>query len=418
MKFGFYSCMSGMPWGGSEVLWHLAARRMQRDGHQVAVNFKHWPHTAAQLKEIVEHGGSVSFREKPVAEGASAIEGLKRWLTNSRKFSNKANPSSKASGQGRSNKKTTNNANRRNNHHDQERWFEHQRPDAVLFTLGYHPDPIFPADRCYEAGIPYAINLQCASNFFFIPSHRLEDFRRWYRNAEKVYFVSRENQEKLENNIAMRLDNAEIISNPFDMDYDANPQFPSSDKGFKLAVVGRVHFQSKGQDIVVDVMKRDRWRDRDLEINFYGHDQSNLQQLKDLIAMHGLQDKMHYVGFKDDVQEIWRENHGLLLPSRYEGAPLIVTETMLCNRMPITTNLGRNAELIDDNVSGFIAESATVNLVDDAMERAWQQRHRWQEIGVSAGEHIRERYPKDPVKDFTDRLLGLSANGNLQKNSP
>lgn len=405
MKFGFYSCMSGMPWGGSEVLWHLAARRMQRDGHQVAVNFKHWPHTAAQLKEIVEHGGSVSFREQPVAEGESAMGKLKRWLTRSNEISKSNKP-----GVPGEKTRSGNAASQRANYQAGDQWFTHQKPDAVLFTLGYHPDPIFPADRCYDAGIPYAINLQCASSFFFIPSRRLDDFRRWYRNAARVYFVSRENQDKLENNIAMRLDNAEIISNPFAMDYDADPPFPSVDQGFKLAVVGRVHFQSKGQDIVVDVMKRDRWRDRDLEINFYGHDQSNLQQLKDLIAMHGLQDKLHYVGFKDDVEEIWRENHGLLLPSRYEGAPLIVTETMLCNRMPITTNLGRNAELIDDNVSGFIAESATVNLVDEALERAWQQRHRWQQIGAQAGQHIRDRYPQDPVKDFTDRLLNLSVN--------
>jgi glycosyltransferase involved in cell wall biosynthesis len=397
MKFGFYSCMSGMPWGGSEVLWHLAARRMQTDGHEVAVNFKHWPHTAVQLKEIIEHGGAVSFREQPLGRNGSAALGLKRLMQIASARKNKSTPPRRNLAQQDPARAE-----------EDAKWFQRERPDAVLFTLGYHSDAIFPADRCYDVGIPYAINLQCASNFFFIPSHRLEDFRRWYRNAAKVYFVSQENQDKLENNIAMRLDNAEIISNPFAMDYDADPSFPSTENGFKLAVVGRVHFQSKGQDVVVDVMKQDRWRERDLEINFYGHDQSNLQQLKDLIAMHGLEKQLHYVGFQKDVQGIWENNHGLLLPSRYEGAPLIVTETMLCQRMPITTNLGRNAELIDDNQSGFIAESATVKLVDEAMERAWQQRHRWQEMGVTAGRHIRQRYPRDPVKDFTDRLMGLS----------
>lgn len=376
MKFGFYSCMSGMPWGGSEVLWYLVARRMQRQGHEVTVNFKHWPHTAMQLEEIQKQGGKVSFRERPLKGMRARMEGFHRMINR---------PAAR----------------------ENDLWFQRERPDAVLFTLGYHPDSIEPADRCHEAGIPYAINLQCASSFFFIPSHRLDEYRRWYRNAAKVYFVSQENQNKLENNLAMRLDNAQVIANPFAMDYEADPEFPSTDSLYKLAVVGRVHFQSKGQDIIVDVMSQDRWRSRNLEINFYGHDQGNKRQLEDLIAMHGLQDKMHYVGYKQDVQDIWRENHGLLLPSRYEGAPLIVTETMLCNRMPITTNLGRNAELIDDNVSGFIAEGATINLVDDAMERAWQKRDQWEAIGAMAGQHIRQRYPKNPVKDFTDLLLQL-----------
>jgi glycosyltransferase involved in cell wall biosynthesis len=376
MKFGFYSCMSGMPWGGSEVLWYLVAQRMQREGHEVTVNYKYWPHTATQLQEIQDQGGKVFFRDQPLVGMKARMEGFNRMM-------------------------------KRPAGRDNDRWFERERPDAVLFTLGYHSDQIYPADRCHEAGIPYAINLQCASSFFFITKNRLEDHRRWYRNAAKVYFVSKENQDKLENNLAMRLDNAEIISNPFAMDYHADPEYPSTADGFKLAVVGRIHFQSKGQDIVVDVMKHDRWRSRNLEVNFYGHDQGNMQQLKDLISMHGLQERLHYRGFKNDVQEIWKENHGLLLPSRYEGAPLIVTESMLCNRMPITTNLGRNAELIDDNVSGFIAESATVNLVDEALERAWQQRDQWREIGMMAGQHIRRRYPEDPVKDFTDLLLNL-----------
>ncbi len=376
MKFGFYSCMSGMPWGGSEVLWYLVARRMQRHGHDVTVNFKHWPHTAMQLQEIQKHGGKVFFRDQPLVGMKARMEGFHRMIKR---------PASR----------------------ENDLWFERERPDAVLFTLGYHSDPIYPADRCYEAGIPYAINLQCASSFFFITGNRLEEYRRWYRNAAKVYFVSKENQDKLENNLAMRLDNAEIISNPFAMDYDADPEYPSTDDGFKLAVVGRIHFQSKGQDIVVDTMKQSHWRERDLEVNFYGHDQGNMHQLEELIAMHGLSEKLHYQGFRKDVQEIWRENHGLLLPSRYEGAPLIVTETMLCNRMPITTNLGRNSELIDDNVSGFIAESATVNLIDEALERAWAQRAQWREIGMMAGQHIRRRYPQDPVKDFTELLLKL-----------
>jgi len=342
----------------------------------VVVNFKHWPYTATQLEEIQNKGGKVSFREQPLVGMQARMEGFNRMIKR---------PASR----------------------ENDLWFERERPDAVLFTLGYHSDQICPADRCHDARIPYAINLQCASSFFFITGNRLEEYRRWYRNAAKVYFVSKENQDKLENNLAMRLDNAEIIANPFAMDYDADPEYPSTDDGFKLAVVGRIHFQSKGQDIVVDTMRKERWRSRDLEVNFYGHDQGNMHQLEDLIAMHGLGEKLHYQGYRNDVQEIWKENHGLLLPSRYEGAPLIVTETMLCNRMPITTNLGRNAELIDDNVSGFIAESATVNLIDEAMERAWEQRAQWREIGMMAGQHIRRRYPKDPVKDFTELLLKL-----------
>ena len=204
-------------------------------------------------------------------------------------------------------------------------------------------------------------------------------------------------------------ENAEIVSNPFNVDYDSNVAWPEQNGQpvFRVACVGRVHFQSKGQDIIVDVMKQDKWKKRPIEVSFYGHDQGNKGQLESLIEMHGLQDKLKFGGDVQDVKEIWEANHALLLPSRYEGAPLVVTEAMLCGRFAITTNLGRNNELMDDNVSGFIAEGATVKLFDDALERAWKQREQWQQIGQLARQHIRERYPEDPVGEYADQILAL-----------
>jgi glycosyltransferase involved in cell wall biosynthesis len=256
-------------------------------------------------------------------------------------------------------------------------------------------------------GIPYAINVQCASNFFFIHSDNLDDYRRWYQRAECVCFVSTENQHKVENNLAVNLTNAEIVANPFNVPFDACPDWPLTDPAYRVAVVGRVHFQSKGQDLVVDVMKQDKWRNRNIEVNFYGQDQGNLGQLEALIRLNGLERQLKYAGFVDDVREIWNQNHALLLPSRYEGAPLVVIEAMLCNRIGIVTDIGRNRELIEDGVSGFVADGAIIRLLDAALERAWQQRKRWQEMGEVAGQHIRQRYPQDPIRAFADRIVQL-----------
>ena len=162
------------------------------------------------------------------------------------------------------------------------------------------------------------------------------------------------------------MENAEIVANPFNVDHDAAPNWPSTEPDFRVALVGRVHFQSKGQDLIVDVMKQQKWRERNIKIVFYGHDQGNMRQLLELIKMHELEDQLVFSGFSDEVEDIWRDNHALLLPSRYEGAPLVVIEAMLCNRIAITTDIGRNRELLDDNESGFVAAGATVELLDEA----------------------------------------------------
>ena len=371
--------MNGMPWGGSEVLWQLAAKRLQDQDHEVTVNYKWWPYKAHQLEQLEERGGTVWRREQPKAP-------KKRFLKRKMKavkslFSEKVKP---------------------------KEWLETERPDAVLITLGYHPDRMEIADKCIEMGIPYGINVQCASSFFFIPGQKIDEYRRWYKNAARVFFVSEENQLKLQNNTAMKFENAEIIANPFNVPIDADPEWPSTDETFNVALVGRIHFQSKGHDLVVDALKQPKWRNRNIKVSFYGHDQGNKRQLEELIKLHHLEKQLVIEEFKRDVQDIWRENHALLLPSRYEGAPLVVIEAMMCQRIAISTDIGRNRELIDDNKSGFIAAGATVELVDDALERAWQKREQWKAMGQLAGRQIRERYPADPVAEFADKIKGLT----------
>ncbi|MEM9413044.1 MAG: glycosyltransferase, partial [Planctomycetota bacterium] len=159
-----------------------------------------------------------------------------------------------------------------------------------------------------------------------------------------------------------------------------------------------------------------KWRERELLITFYGHDQGQKKQLEDLIAVHNLQDQLKIGGFVENVTEIWESNHALLLPSRYEGAPLVVIESMLCNRLPIVTDIGRNRELVDDGETGFIADAPVTRLLDDALERAWEAREQWKTMGELAGKRIRERYPTDPINEFAQRILSMaSATTNSSK---
>ena len=382
MRVGFYSCMSGMPWGGSEELWWRTARKLQIDGCEVVVNYKWWPEMARQLVQLQDSGGKIYLRDKPKTYWEEKLGRAKSVF-----------------GQPQNGKPRN--------------WLEDTQPEAVLVTLGFHPDRIDVATDCLEMGIPYAINVQCASNTFFIHSDCLDEYRMWYSNATKVYFVSEENRQKVETNLAIKLTNYEIVANPFNMKPTDIPDYPSEEDGFRVACVGRIHFQSKGQDVAIDVFNQDKWKQRNIKVNFYGADQGNRRQLEDLIELHGLQDQLVYRGYKNNITEIWAENHALLLPSRYEGAPLVIVESMLCNRIAIATDIGRNRELLQDGTTGFIAESATCTLLDDALERAWQARDKWQEYGQLAGQYLRANYTLDPIGDFAENLKLLTSPGQL-----
>ena len=376
MKFAFYSTMQGMNWGGSETLWSRAARRLLSDGDQVAINFPRWPDLATPLAELRSEGAELFLRAR--TGSTSKLGPIQPLLERFKRKTSDAD------------------------------WLRDTAPRLLLITLGYHLDPIPLVNECQRLGIPYVIQLQCASANRFVPAERVATLRNAYESAARVLVVSEENLEKVEANLGVRLSNAELIANPFGVPWETPFQWPISEQR-SLACVGRIHFASKGQDLLVHVLKQPRWRDRSLEITLYGQDQGDRARLESLIAAHGLERQLKLGGYQSDLNALWQAHHGLILPSRFEGAALVVVEAMLAHRMVVATDTGRNREWIDDGRNGFLAPGATTIELDAALERAWTARDQWRELGRQAGIDIRDRFPQHPVEDFTTRLRELAS---------
>jgi glycosyltransferase involved in cell wall biosynthesis len=100
------------------------------------------------------------------------------------------------------------------------------------------------------------------------------------------------------------------------------------------------------------------------------------------------------------------------------GSALALIEAMLCSRLGIVTNEGGTSEVVEEGRTGFIANSAKVDELDNAMERAWTVRARWESIGKAAGLAVRGIVPLEPVASFTAKLLGLVDSGSLSSKVP
>ncbi len=376
MKFAFESSMNGMPWGGSEELWWECASRLADEGHRIAVNCQGWPTVAPKLRELASRGARLWLRRRR-SPSPSIVTPLDWWRA--------VRPSPA----------------------DGDRWLDRERPDLVHVSLAIHVDPIRCAAGCRRRGIPYAVLVHCATTHHQLHPSLLDVTRENYASAERVWVVSEENLLKIETLLGMRLSNVELVHNPSNVSRQTVPTWPTTDE-FSLACVGRIHFASKGQDLLVEVLKRPRWRARPLSVVLYGQDQGSRRQLEGLIAAEGLEETIRFGGYVDDLAAMWSRHHGLLLPSRFEGAPISVVEAMMAHRLVISTDVGRNRQLVDEGKAGFIAAAPTAELLDDALERAWAQRDRWRDIGLQAGRDIRERSPADPIGEHVARLRRLA----------
>ncbi len=85
-----------------------------------------------------------------------------------------------------------------------------------------------------------------------------------------------------------------------------------------------------------------------------------------LARKRGVQDRIHFLGKQDNVNELLPLADLMLMPSEMESFGLAALEAMACGVPAIATRVGGVPELIEDNVNGILCEVGDV----EAMSRA------------------------------------------------
>jgi len=370
-------------WGGSELLWSETALLLATSGFPVSVSVGYQQPEPAVLKRIENAGGFVYRRNAPQkpAPMANVCERVRRWML--RKIVSPTKP-----------------------------WTESDTVSRVCPALTVISQPsciegIEWMETCIANGIPFVTIAQACSERLFENDDLADSIGNALLQAKKSFFVSRANQSLLESFIGKPISYPEIVRNPFQVPYDVVQPWPTNGSTLRLACVARLHMMSKGQDILLRVLSNEKWRNRELTVSFFGSG-PNERSFKNLAVSLGLK-SVTFNGHTSDVAAIWREHHGLILPSRYEGLPIALVEAMLSGRPAIVTNVSGNCEVMIDGETGFVAAAPQVDALDLALERLWQSRDKLNQLGSNAACHIRKLVPQSPASDFAERLKQLAS---------
>ncbi len=363
-KIAFIGINDTAPWGGSEELWAQTALYLAKAGYSVGVNVKGW-----------------ASKPKPIQALESVCALTYRWYDRNLV------------------EKLMFIAQRGKNFY---RWLDRFRPDLAVISQSCNNDGLYWMEACAARNIPFVTIAQSGSENYWYGDALNQRLAIAYTQAKKCYFVSQRTLELTVKQIAADLPQAEVVRNPFNVAYNAVPAWKPTDEGFKLACVGRINPISKGQDLLFEVLRSPKWKNRPLTVTLVGSGGhvETLKRLQQLWGVHNIE----FGQFTSDIEEIWSTHHGLILPSRYEGLPLVIVEAMLCSRTCIVTDVAGNTELIDDNVNGFVAKAPTAEFLDEALERAWMQRDSWYEMGKVASDKVRQVIPPDPIAEFAQTL--------------
>lgn len=280
--------------------------------------------------------------------------------------------------------------------------------DLVVLSQGGNADGWLLGAVCRRFRAPYVVISQKATDLYWPQDEWHAALRALYRDARHSFFVSEHNKGLTEEQIGERIPRGSVIRNPFLVPWEAPLPWPA-DGALRLACVGRLYPKEKGQDLLLRVLSQEKWRGRALSVTFFGHGEqrAGLERMARLLGV----ENVRFAGFASDVPAIWADHHGLVLPSRAEGLPLVIVEAMMAGRVAVATDVGGNAEVMEDGRTGFVADAPTEASLDRALERAWERRAEWPAIGAAAADAIRALVPPDPAAFLADRLIELASEG-------
>jgi glycosyltransferase involved in cell wall biosynthesis len=277
-------------------------------------------------------------------------------------------------------------------------------PDAILVSLGALPAINYVpglAKFLLEGDTPFVILCQFNSDSLPISAKERELTRRLLVKSSRQVFVSEQNLNLARRQFALDLANAEVIYNPIRTVLDEPLKFPDLQNGIAFGCVARFETLWKGQDLLVEILSKQPWINRKWSLHFYGEG-PDLDHVQNYVKLVGLEDRVIFEGYVRNVMEIWNKCHAMVLPSRGEGNPLAVLEAMMCGRLAVTTDVGGNSEILEDGVTGWIAEAATVRSFGKAIERAWECRHQWEDMGVAAHAKAKELANAQPAEKLLE----------------
>lgn len=368
-RFGIIST-NELGWGGSEMCWAAAAEKLVRRGANVSISVKDWGQPVKELERLGRAGCRIFLRPEPTLPGR-----IRRLVTRRPPQWSCVRPV--ASG-----------------------------ADLLIVSQGGTHDGLWWSETVHSFDIPYVVIVQSASDQWWPTDDARDRLAPYYEGARAVYFVSEANRALVRQELVSPLERARVIRNPFNVRYDARPPWPEGPiDRLQLACVARLEMRQKAQDLLIEVLKLPHWQERNVHLTLVGSG-LNADSLRKLIEMSGLKN-VEVGGFAEDIEQVWARHHALILSSRFEGMPLSLVEAMLCGRPCIVTDVGGNRELVRDGVNGFLAKAPTVESLDEALNRAWENRQRLCEMGEQAAVDVRRWVSADPVEDLVRELMGL-----------
>ncbi len=166
-------------------------------------------------------------------------------------------------------------------------------------------------------------------------------------------------------------------------------------RGFKddEAVVGMVSklWEGKGHILLIQAFETLLIRFPNVKLVIVGEGYLK-GELKNVVSTKGLDNKVLFTGFQENVREILACVDIAVLPSYFEGMGRVLLEAMAMEKPVVGTRVGGIPDLIEDGVNGFLVEPGNVMELAEAILKILNEKKIANQLGANGRRKIQSRY--------------------------
>jgi glycosyltransferase involved in cell wall biosynthesis len=193
---------------------------------------------------------------------------------------------------------------------------------------------------------------------------------------------------------------------PLDGEHHApgSARFDSPPGTANFLTIARFNFQ-KGNDILIRGIAalRSRGQAQASRFHLVGEGEC-LQECRDLATSLGVDDIIRFLGKIEDAQSLIPQARCLVLPSRWEGSPIVLLEAGRHAAAVVASDACGNSDIVLDGKTGLLFQNANPDSLADSLAKALADPGRMTEYGQALREHVATEFSFEKMIAATRRV--------------
>jgi glycosyltransferase involved in cell wall biosynthesis len=261
-----------------------------------------------------------------------------------------------------------------------------------------------------------------AQGKYFFSEHSIYNRRRdypilkavdWgvYRQFDRIIAVSKPVREALLTWLPSLEHKTRLVNNCIDPDIPTAT--PSQLDGIRkelgitkddvvILYAGRL-LHAKGPDVLLEALIQQTNDSINTKVLIAG-DGELRESLTKFITENSLNDRVSILGFRSDVPILISLTDLIVLPSRWEGLPMILLEAMAAGKPVVATAVGGVPDVIQDGINGWLVPPENPEMLSKSITTVLSDRDLQIKIGAHARQTIVEHFS---VRSSVEKLLSI-----------